>query len=113
MAVITTFVCDVSGFTSTVKSDFVEVTIQAIGYTKSMGDSYYQDSNRKKTTTKLVSKAVADKLNLIHPAKDVEAQPEPTLESKLLTLMRDYIQEIAYEAGGEAGSEAASNYNRG
>jgi hypothetical protein len=104
MAVITTYVCDVSGKQGEQK-DFVKVDIMA----QKLVDGYHD----KKAINKLVHIDVARKMNLIEPPKGVEAQPEPTLESKLLVLLKEYIQDIAYEAGGEAGSEAASNSNRG
>jgi hypothetical protein len=104
MAVITTYVCDVSGKQGEQK-DFVNVDIVA----QKLVDGYYDKISIKK----LVHIDVARKLNLISPPKGEGAQPEPTLESKLLVLLKEYIVDIAYEAGGEAGSEAASNYNRG
>lgn len=106
MAMITTFICDVSGKVGE-RNEFINV-----GFNLSKQD--YQSSFSTVTNfSKLVHIDVARKLNLVLPEKGVEAQPEPTLESKLLVLLKEYIQDIAYEAGGEAGSEAATNYNRG
>lgn len=98
MSIIITYVCDVSGVQGHNRQDFCNVTIAANVFDR----DYY------KTITKVIHKDVALKLHLIK-VKEEEKQPEPTLESKLMVLLKDYIQEIAYEAGGEAGAEAASN----
>ncbi|MGZ8887960.1 MAG: hypothetical protein ACXW1D_00210 [Halobacteriota archaeon] len=104
MGIITTYVCDVSGKTGE-KSDFVtvKVTSRAVWETCSYYDYVSVD--------KVVHKDVALKLHLMEPKSSDEAAPEPTTESKLLALMKDFITDIAYEAGGEAGAEAASSYN--
>ena len=103
MAVITTYVCDVSGKQGN-KEDFVDVQIKAF---PSTGYNSYNCV----IINKLIHKDVAYKLGMVKGPSEVQ-QPEPTLESKLMILLKDYITELAYEAGGEAGSEAASNYNR-
>lgn len=100
MAIITTYVCDATGKQGEQK-DFVKVDIMA----QKLVDGYYD----KTSTSKFIHIDVARKMNLLVPPKGVEAQPEPTLESKLLVLLRDYIQDIAYEAGAEAGAEQASH----
>lgn len=98
MAIVTTYVCDVSGLSGTDKKDFIDVRISAdnsnvpgIGY-----------SQRQLVITKLLHISVARKLNLVSIPNGEELQPEVTIESKLAALMKDYIQEIAYEAGAEA-----------
>lgn len=106
MAVIQTYLCDVSGKQGK-PEEFINVSFNL------SKQSYQAPFQTVTNFTKLVHIDVARKLNLVLPEKGVEAQPEPTLESKLLVLLKEYIQDIAYEAGGEAGSEAASNYNRG
>lgn len=106
MAIVTTYVCDVSGKASQDKTEFVEVTVSAVGYYTVQGTGPYIQQDTKKTQTKFVHKDVAGKLALLNPPKGEEAQPEPTFESKLATLLREYVEEIAYEAG----SEGASNY---
>lgn len=102
MAVVQIYVCDVSGVQGKAE-DFINV-----GFNISK-QSYQANFHTVTNFTKLVHIDVARKLNLVMPPKGEEAQPEPTLESKLLVLLKEYIQDIAYEAGGEAGAEAAFN----
>lgn len=104
MAIITNYVCDVSGKQGN-KEDFFEVKVVA---TPSGQSAYYTTQ----IINKIIHKDVAEKLHLLK-INDPVKNPEPTLESKLAILLKEYVTEIAYEAGGEAGSEAASNYNRG
>lgn len=99
MAIITSYICDVSGKQGD-QEDFFEVKVVA---TPSGKSGYYANCS----LVKLVHKDVAEKLHLV-VIKD-NHNPEPTLESKLLVLLKEYITDIAYEAGGEAGAEAASN----
>lgn len=101
MGIVTTYVCDVSGVTGP-KEDFVEVKISAIP----TGANHWQGI----TVTKQVHKDVALKLHLLKVMPEV-SPPEPTFESKLGALLKDYIQGIAYEAGEEAASNAISNRN--
>jgi hypothetical protein len=98
MAIITTYVCDVTGKQGEQK-DFVKVDITA----QKLVDGYYDKTSQQK----LIHIDVARKLNLISPPKGQEAEPEPTLESKLMVLLKEYISDIAYEAG----AETASNKN--
>jgi hypothetical protein len=100
MAIITTYVCDVSGVTGA-KEDFVDVQIRA---NKTYGGNSYDTV----IINKVIHKDVALKLNLVKDKVELQ-QPEPTFESKLGVLLREFVEEIAYEAG----AEAASNYNRG
>ena len=102
MAMITTYICDVSGKQG-VAEDFINVSLSL------SKQVYTAKFITVSNFTKLIHIDVARKLNLVLPPKGEEAQPEPTLESKLLVLLKEYIQDIAYEAGGEAGAEAASN----
>jgi hypothetical protein len=102
MAIITTYVCDVSGVQGQ-SVDFVKVSI-TVNKALHTGDFLC-----KSVTEKLIHKDVALKLNLIWAKKDEPHTPEPTLESKLMVLLKDFVTDIAYEAG----AEAASNYNRG
>lgn len=105
MGIVTNYICDCSGKSSTNKADFIEVKIVADN--SNVPGLHY--SQRTMNITKLIHIDVARKLNLVHLVKDEVAQPEPTLESKLFVLLKDYITDVAYEAGGEAGAEAASN----
>lgn len=100
MAIITTYVCDASGKTG-VAEDFVKVNVQANKIT-------YQSPFDCNKLEKVIHKDVAAKLGLIQ-GKAIPVEPELTLESKLMALLKQYIDEVAYEAG----SEAASNNNRG
>lgn len=100
MGIITTYICDVSGKQGT-SEEFVEVTI---AITKA---DYRSSINAKPIIKKLVHIDVATKLHLILPAKDAETTPEPTLESKLTTLLKEYVDTIAYEAV----EQAVSNRN--
>lgn len=105
MAIVTTYVCDVSGKNGTEKFDFV--TIEIIASENRLVRGYH--AVEKVKVNKLVHKDIAAKLNLLAIEGDVKEQPEVTFESKLAILLKDYVEEIAYEAG----AEAASNYNRG
>lgn len=89
MAVVTTYVCDVSGVSGQDKKDFIEVRIDA-----DLGKPSYD----RVTITKLIHRDVALKLNLVKPQKDEVAQPEVTFESKLTTLLTDYIGDLVYDA---------------
>lgn len=94
MGIITTYVCDVSGKQGK-QEDFVEVKINTTNY----NDQY----RRNHTITKMVHIDVAKKLNLIAlNVAEKEANPEPTLESKLIVLLKEYIGDIAYESAQEA-----------
>lgn len=99
MAIITSYICDVSGKQGN-QEDFFEIKVIA---TPSGKGSYYQSCS----VHKFIHKDIAEKMHLA-VVKD-NPNPEPTLESKLLVLLKEYITDIAYEAGGEAGAEAASN----
>lgn len=98
VAVITTFVCDVTGVQSQDKSQFVDITITAAGYSEyNRGSGVYSSGLGEKVTSKFVHKDVANKLCLLELPKSAEAVPEPTFESKLQTLLADYINELVYE----------------
>lgn len=92
MAVITTYVCDVSGKQGN-QEDFFEVKVTA---TPSGKSGYYSQCS----LLKLVHKDIAEKLHLVVVKEN--PPPELTLESKLMVLLKDYIADIAYEAGAEA-----------
>lgn len=100
MAIIVTYVCDVSGVTGP-QEDFFDIRVSA---NKSIGATLYHAV----TINKVIHKDVAHKLGLIKGKSEVQ-EPQPTFESKLGILLKDFVEEIAYEAG----QEAASNYNRG
>jgi hypothetical protein len=103
MAVITTYICDVSGVSGTVQADFVEVSIIADN-SKIPGIGY---SQRTKLVKRLVHIDVARKLNLVYSVSKEEHVPEPTFESKLAILLKERIEEIAYEVA----EDVVVNYN--
>ena len=104
MGQIISYICDVSGVSSMDKGDFVEVVIKAEDPKQG---SY---SLRTQTIHKLIHRDVALKLHLVFATKnDPEPPPEPTLESKFLTLLKDYISELAYEAGTEGAIDTMQN----
>ena len=108
MAIITTYVCDVTGKSSQDKTEFVEVTISANGFWSNNPGVFFAEGSTKKSTTKFLHKDVAAKLGVLLVKKDEPVQPEPTFESKLVTLLKDYVEDIAYEFA----TEACSNYNQ-
>lgn len=88
MAIVTTYVCDVSGMTGVDKKDFVEIRIDC-----DLGKAAYD----RLTINKLIHRDVALKLNLVKPQGQEVKQPEPTFESKLTALLNDYINDLVYE----------------
>lgn len=93
MAIVTTYVCDVTGKSGTEKPDFVEVSIVATQF--QYQSSGYCSQFKAADIKKLVHKDVAQKLNLYHyeDAKNT-VQPEVTFEGKLKALLEDFVQEI-------------------
>lgn len=107
MAIVTNYICDVSGKSSTDKTDFITVTINCVA-----DPSGYYYGCHTMAISKLIHKETAAKLKLLpinHGAKEDETTPTPTFESQINTLLRDFVQEIAYESGGEAAAEYMSN----
>lgn len=100
MAIVTTYVCDVSGKQGN-KEDFVDVKIRAV--------KLYNGHYNPVEISKLIHMDVAKNLHLVAMNKEEKEKiPEPTLESKLTTLLREYIEELAYEAGHEAAINAVN-----
>lgn len=97
MGIVTTYVCDVSGVTGP-KDDFHEVKV----ISTPLSSGAYQSL----TVVKHVHKDVALKLHLLRSMPSADVPPEPTIESKLTTVLKEYISDLAYEAG----EEGASNY---
>ena len=105
MAIVTNYICDVSGKSSTDKTEFITVTINCVADP----DSYQRS---KMSIEKLIHKETAAKLKLLPitlRTKEDETIPTPTFESQIAALLRDYVQEIAYESGGDAAAEYMSN----
>jgi hypothetical protein len=102
MPIITTYVCDVTGFSSTKKEDFAEVEIT--GRYWEDGKQQYKTQLRK--VEKLVKKEVAIKLGLAMPnarmaeAEKAEAEAavaSVTFEGQLKALLKDWVADIAQE----------------
>lgn len=93
MAIITTYVCDISGKQG-VREDFVEATIHGLSF----NSNAYRYGCNKKVVTKLVHYDTALKLGIIDP-KSGDTAPEqvPTFESQLSTLLKDYIADLVYD----------------
>ena len=85
MAIVTTYVCDVSGVSGQDKKDFVEVKMYS-----DLGKASYD----RVIITKLIHRDVALRLNLVKPQHDEVVQPEVTFESKLTTLLKDYVADL-------------------
>ncbi len=92
MAIVTTYVCDVSGKQGTNKEEFVSVRIASTTFDKQGSNSY-----KGVEVTKLISKEVALKFSLIAVPKTDTPTPEVTFESKLSTLLTDYISNLVYD----------------
>lgn len=88
MAIVTTYVCDVTGKTGESKDQFVDVSINS----KLTNGSY--SLNRQHEIKKLVHIDVAEKLGLLSQLKGVTQQPEVTFEGKLKVLLEDFVQSI-------------------
>ena len=100
MAIVTTYICDISGKQG-VQEDFFDIEISCLPCGKNR--TQYGATTQKK----LVHKEVAEKLHL-RTIKD-NPNPEPTFESKLSALLKEYVEDIAYEAGQEAASSYLAN----
>jgi hypothetical protein len=97
MAIVTTYVCDVTGKSGANKEDFVTVEIRSNAYfSNNMGASYSQFG--AKTISKLVHLDIAKKLNLVDTYRgsstEVTKPPEVSFEGKLKALLEDFVQEI-------------------
>ena len=95
MAIVTNYICDVSGKSSTDKKDFITVTINCVA------DPTSYPRQLLVSIEKLLHKETAAKLKLLpisHGDKEDKTIPTPTIESQIATLLRDFVQEIAYES---------------
>lgn len=106
MPIITTYVCDVTGFSSTKKEDFAEIQISG---------HYWEDGNQQyktqlKRIDKMVKKEVAIKLGLALPNTRMqeeekriaeEAQVSVSFEGQLKALLKDWVADIAQEVVDE------------
>ena len=98
MAIVTTYICDVSGKTGD-KDDFVEVKITP----KRLSSSFITSSD---IIVKVIHKDVAIKLGLVPTyANEISPEVTPTFESQLSSLLKDYISDLVYD-------EVASQTNR-
>ena len=98
MAVVTTYICDVSGVQGR-REEFVEVYVKATAFDTSAG----QYGSTSKIITKLVHYNVAFKLGLLNPKKTgTEVIVEPTFESALGTLLKQYVDDLVYDSVSDA-----------
>lgn len=90
MAIVTNYICDVTGKTSNNKKDFVTVKISALNHSST------QSYNATFTIEKLVHIDTARKLNLVNlTGSEVDkAPPELTFEGKLRVMLEDFVQDI-------------------
>lgn len=97
MAIVTTYVCDVTGKSGTERADFVEVKISADEAYKHvhMSSGY---AVRNLLIKKLIHKDVAAKLNLLADVPEAKAEPEVSMEAKLKVLLKDYVAELVDSA---------------
>lgn len=103
MAIVTTYVCDVSGKTGMDRKDFIDVKITADN-SNVVGVNYGQ---RMLIIQKLVHIDAAHKLGLVVAATKEDVQPQtPTFESQIASLMKQWAEEIAYEAAESAAMSA-------
>lgn len=88
MAIVTTFVCDISGISGTSRDDFVTIKISS----GAAGGGYLRE---QKTIERLVHMTVAKRMHLVNPSSAKEVLPEePTFESKLKTLLQDWVGDL-------------------
>ena len=90
MGVVTTYVCDVSGVSSTNKDEFVELSIGV----HATGDNRHRVYGQNYL---YVHQDMAIKLGLLGVKKDEVAPPEPTIEEKLTTLLKEFISDVAQD----------------
>ena len=93
MAVVTTYVCDVTGFSSNNEKEFISVGLK----------TYYKEhpvyNKRDLDINRLVHLPVAKKLGLVHPITDEDKEvATPTFESQLSILLKSYIDDLVYES---------------
>lgn len=97
MPQIITYVCDISGKSSTVAADFAEVKVSS---------QYYETEGARYKTghsiEKLVHKEVLAKLGLTLPKPSTEAEeaaaaPAVSFEAQLKSVLRPWVEEIAQE----------------
>lgn len=96
MAIVTTYVCDVTGRNGTNREDFIDVEIKA---REQEAHQYSSNGFRQKgvmTIQKLIHRDVAAKLNLLSVAV-AEAEPEVSFEGKLKTLLKDYVADLVQD----------------
>lgn len=91
MAIVTTYVCDVSGVSGTDRKDFCDIEISNKIYS-AFGDGF---CSQTKTDKRIVHKDVAKRLGLTFEKKEeAEKIPEVTFESKLKTLLQDWVGDL-------------------
>ena len=93
MAIVTTYVCDITGKQGVDENDFFSIQIIT---TPAGKGAYY----KQHITTKLVHKEVAERLHLVI-VKD-NPNPAPTFESQLTTVLKTYIDDLVYDSVADA-----------
>lgn len=93
MAIVTTYVCDVSGESSTNPDDFFHIRI----ISKPINGASYQEQHH----ISYLHKTVAERLGFKAVPKD-QAPPEVTLEDKLTELVRGIVSDEVHDAVASA-----------
>lgn len=96
MGIVTTYICDVSGKQGVDKSEFIAVRINSTAF-NSNGTALSGGYGNTPEVNKFIHKDVAIKLGLYKISSKDEPVPEVTFESKLTTLLKDYISELVYD----------------
>ena len=93
MAIVTTYICDISGKQGD-RKDFVNVSLKSTPENTSGYGAYHYTTEIKK----LVHYDVAVKLGILDPRSDSELPEQvPTFESQLSVLLKDYIVGVVYD----------------
>lgn len=100
MPQIITYVCDISGKSSTDRSEFADITLLA-SYHETPGQPYKTSYKQEK----LIHKDVLVKLGLTLPkphteAEEAAAAPAVSFEAQLKSLLRPWVEEVAQEIVG-------------
>jgi len=93
MAIVTTYICDISGKQGD-KKDFVNVSLKSVPENTTGYSAYAHTTEIRK----LVHYDVAVKLGILNPrSKDEIPEQIPTFESQLGVLLKDYIADMVYD----------------
>ena len=93
MAIVTTYVCDVTGFSSNNEKEFVTVSLST------RWNEHPVYNKRELIIKRLVHLPVAKKLGLVNPVTDEDKEvATPTFESQLSILLKNYIDNMVYDS---------------